>query len=105
MDKIWTLFVNILNGLSKDPKTQLILVLSVGALFLIWTNWRADTDINNAFILRQLKNCEVAHEKCQAERSNDNETWNKKFDSLTTRILYIMIQHEKIKNGISQITR
>lgn len=98
MDKIWTLFVNILNGLSKDPKTQLILVLSVGALFLVWNNWRADTDVNNAFVLRQLKNCELMHEKCQADRIRDNEQWNKKFDSLTTRILYIMIQQKQLKN-------
>lgn len=102
---VYELAVNAFKALSKDPKTQLIILLLFGWGYMLWVKLNTDTQSSNDFVLQQLKEAKVKIEQyekreyeSQARERATIETYNRRIDSISYKFYDFMVQY-KILTG------
>lgn len=49
----------------KDEKSRLIFMCFTLVIYILWSEWRSENKLNDAFVMEQLRECKESHKRCE----------------------------------------
>ena len=73
----------------RDEKTRIIVVGISFALYIIWSEWRAEVRANDSFVLSELRECQRLYLDCTNQVIKLSTQFTQRIDSINKQNLEI----------------
>lgn len=73
----------------RDEKTRIIVVGISFALYIIWSEWRAEVRANDSFVLSELRECQRLYWDCTNQVIKLSTQFTQRIDSINKQNLEI----------------
>lgn len=70
----------------KDEKSRLIFMGSTLIIYILWSEWRSENKLNDAFVMEQLRECKEAHNRCEAKLDQFEQYMRDQINSANNKI-------------------
>lgn len=73
----------------RDEKTRIIVVGISFALYIIWSEWRAEVRANDSFVMSELHECRRLYQDCTIQVIALSDMFARRIDSINKQNLEI----------------